>query len=388
MAVDSAGAVYLTGSTGAADFPTTAGAFQTINHGGAYGYVGWNVYVAKIDPTQSGAASLVYSTFLGGSGEDGYVNNILGIRSTPESSPAIAVDAAGNAYVAGSTTSADFPTTTGAFQQTFTPVPGAGTQFGRQGSHGFVAKLNPTGTGLVYSTFLGGNYMDGCGGLAADAAGDVWVTGWTQSTNLPVTAGAVQPRKASGNGGTGGYGGTNDDAFVIELDPTGATEKYGTYWGGSIDDFGMALAMDGSGDVIVAGQSWGTEKYPTTPGAYKTSGNGFLLKLTPSGNAPVAASATAAAFPTTAGALQQTFALVPGVGTTFNQPGGNGSIAEPNPAGTAPADPTFLVGNNMGGRGGLAADAWATGWNQSANPPAAAGRTSRTSAAGTTTMRS
>ena len=383
VAVDSAGAVYLTGSTDAADFPTTAGAFQTVNHGGANGIKGWNAYVAKIDPTRSGAASLVYSTFLGGSSEDGYVTDTMGVAATPESSPAIAVDASGNAYVAGSTTSTDFPTTAGAFQRTFAPVPGASNSYTHLGSHGFVSKLNPTGTALVYSTFLGGNNMDGCGSLAADTAGDVWVTGWTQSTNFPVTAGAVQSATAGAiqSKQTKTH---NDNAFVVELDPTGATEKYGTYWGGSQADYGMGIALDTSGDTIVAGELKGSGTYPTTPGAYQTSGNGFLLKLTPSGSATVAMSTTSAASPTTTGAFQQTFAPVLGAGTQSGQPGGNGFIAGLNSAGTSPADPTLLGGNHMDGRGGLAAgDVWATGWTQPTSLPVTAGALQPHKASGT-----
>ena len=279
VAVDATGAVYLTGTTDAADFPTTAGAFQTVNHAQTNGnnYGGWTSYVAKVNPTQSGAASLVYSTFLGGSGYDGYVTD-ASANSTQSSGPSIAVNAAGNAYVTGSTTSADFPVTAGAFQTTYTPVPSYGLNANNQFGHAYVTEFSPDGSRLVFSTLLGGSGGDWGVGLAVDAAGDVWVTGATRSTNFPVTAGAIQAHKASGNDGAGL---PIANAFVVELDPTGATEKYGTFWGGTADDFGMGIGLDGSGDVIVAGQISGSGTYPTTAKAYQKSGSGFLLKFHP-----------------------------------------------------------------------------------------------------------
>ena len=278
VAVDAAGAVYLTGSTDAADFPITAGAFQTVNHGGANGHTngGWTSYVAKVDPAQSGAASLVYATFLGGSGYDGYVTDAAAL-STQSSGSAIAVDAAGHAYVTGSTTSADFPVTAGAFQTTYTSVPSYGLNANLQFGHAYVTELSPDGGHLVFSTLLGGSGGDWGGGIAVDAAGNVWVTGATRSADFPVTAGAIQPQKTSGNHGTLPIA----NAFVVELDPTGSQEQYGTFWGGTADNFGMGIGLDGSGDVIVAGLISGSGTYPTTHGAYQKSGSGFLLTFHP-----------------------------------------------------------------------------------------------------------
>ena len=282
VAVDAAGNVYLTGTTDAADFPTTAGAFQTVNRAGTHPtnsyHVAWTTYVAKVDPTQSGAASLAYSTFLGGSGYDGYVT-IVGAISSQSSSPAIAVNAAGNAYVTGATTSADFPVTVGAFQTTYTPVPTYGRNASSQGGHAYVTELSTDGGHLVFSTLLGGSGWDWGEGITVDAAGNVWVTGATRSSDFPVTAGAIQGHKTSGYDGNSSLPIAN--AFVVELDPTGSTEKYGTFWGGTGDDFGMGIGLDGSGDVIAAGLLTGTGKYPTTAKAYQKSGGGFLLKFHP-----------------------------------------------------------------------------------------------------------
>jgi hypothetical protein len=156
------------------------GAFQTTS-------IGVNeAFVAKIDPSQAGAASLVYSTFLGGSGVDG-----------GDIAFGIAVDGSGNAYVTGATGSTDFPT--------LKPLQGT---YGGGDSDAFVTKLNPTGTALVYSTYLGGSADDGGMAIAVDSAGNAYVTGGTASTNFP-TANAFQ-RTKSGKTGI-------DDAFVTKL---------------------------------------------------------------------------------------------------------------------------------------------------------------------------
>src|SRR5438876_7867478 len=168
IAVDAAGNAYVTGGA-SPDFPTTPGAFQPSSPGGAF--------VTKLNPTGSG---LVYSTFLGSSGEG----------------EGIAVDAAGNAYVTGVTDSTDFPTTPGAFQTAL-----GGDQ------DGFVTKLNPTGSALLYSTYLGGSAADRGLRLAVDVAGNAYVTGSTTSTNFPTTLGAFQTAFAGGS--------FPGDAFVI-----------------------------------------------------------------------------------------------------------------------------------------------------------------------------
>src|SRR5580698_802770 len=158
IVVDGAGDAYVTGQTSSSNFPATAGAFQTTLRGPS------NAFMTKLDST---GTALIYSTYLGGSGTDG------GSR--------IAIDTGGNAYVAGTTSSANFPVTPGAFQSSY-----------GGGGDAFVAKLNPAGSALAYSTYLGGSSTDGGGGITVDSAGNAYVVGWTESTDFLVTAGAFQ----------------------------------------------------------------------------------------------------------------------------------------------------------------------------------------------------
>jgi hypothetical protein len=235
IAVNAAGDAYVTGTTYSTDFPITAAAFQPT---GSY-----DAFVTKLNPEGSG---LLYSTYLGGSSYD-YGNGI-------------AADAAGNAYVTGYTYSPDFPTTAGAFQTTY------------HGSYdAFVSKLNPAGTGLFYSTYLGGSNTDAGQGIAVDAAGDAYVTGYTASTNFPTTAEAFQTTNQS-----------SYDAFVTKLNPAGSDVLYSTYLGGSGNDFGYGIAVDAAGAAYVAGVTNSTN-FPTTLGAFQTTNQGsydaFVTKL-------------------------------------------------------------------------------------------------------------
>ena len=173
---------------------------------------------------------LSYSTYLGGkSGDDGY---------------GIAVDSAGNAYIIGDTISNNFPT-----KNPLQPRLGSQQQY-----DAFVAKLNPTGTALVYSTYLGGNGFDRGEGIAVDSAGNAYVTGATYSTDFP-TKNAFQ----SANGGTGNLG----DVFMTKLNATGSALLYSTYLGGSGRDEGHAIALDGSGNAYVTGHT-ASGNFPTT----------------------------------------------------------------------------------------------------------------------------
>src|SRR5262249_39046954 len=156
----------------------------------------------------------IYSTYLGGS------------RS--ESGSAIAVDAFGSAYVTGFTDSPDFPTTPGAFDRTLDG-----------GEDAFVTKLDPSGSTLVYSTFLGGTRIDSASDIAVDATGSVYVTGATSSTDFPTSGGAFRT-----NGGA--Y-----DAFVTKLNPEGTTLAYSTYLGGTLDDRGRGIVVDTIGAAYV-----------------------------------------------------------------------------------------------------------------------------------------
>lgn len=171
IAIDPAGRVYAVGTTASANFPTSALAFDE-----SLGSTD-DAFVAKLDLSAGGASSLVYSTLLGGSGNE---------SSFAQSG--IAVDAAGNAYVAGRTNSTDFPVTAGAYHTTC-----ATCADGWYNEHIFVAKLDPTGSSLLYSTYFGGSGRDNPGAIAIDAAGDIYFTGVAWSPDFPTTPGTVQP---------------------------------------------------------------------------------------------------------------------------------------------------------------------------------------------------
>jgi hypothetical protein len=245
IAVGAGGAAYVTGQTSASDFPTTPGAFKRTLGGGQH------AFVTRLNGSGS---SLDYSTYVGGNGFD------LG--------SGIAVDAGGNAYITGQTTSSNFPITPGAFNPTSGFVANA-----------FVSKLNPAGSALVYSTFLGKG--DGHGS-AVDAAGNAYVTGHTDSATFPTTPGAF--RRTFG----GDRFGRGDDAFVTRLNSTGSGLLYSTYLGGSAFDVGNGIAVDGSGNAYVVGQT-GSADFPTTAGALQRTFGGFfdafVAKLNPNGSA-------------------------------------------------------------------------------------------------------
>ena len=351
IAADSSGNAYVTGYTFSEDFPTTSGAFQTFNDGST------NVFVTKLD---SGGNALLYSTYLGAGGDDhgngiavdssgdayvtGYTAN-SGSRfpttsgafqntssavenafvtklgsggdalvystylggSVHDTGYGIAVDSSGNAYVTGDTDSSNFPTTSGAFQTALVGTDNA-----------FVTELDSGGDALVYSTYLGGSSTDYGQGIALDSSGNAYVTGYTDSTNFPVTTGAYQTT----------YGGGTDNAFVTAFNSSGNALIYSTYLGGSGTDYGYGIAVDSSGNAYVTGATSSTN-FPTTAGAYQTtSGGAFVTKLhsgghalvystyldaggrgiavDSSGNAYVTGGA-GSGFPTTSGAYQTTF---------------------------------------------------------------------------------
>lgn len=210
-----------------------------------------------IDPT------ITYSTYLGtnSTSQLGNFSNANGI----------AVDASGDAYITGSTTFSDFPTTAGAFQTTLKNA----------NSVAFVAKLNPTGSALVYSTYIGGNggtfLGDVPSAIALDSNGDAYITGRTASTDYPTTAGAPQ---RTNNGTDQGV------SFVTKLNPTGTGLVYSTFLGGSGangGDQGNAIAVDTSGVAHVVGTTGSTD-FPTTAGAFQTT-----FKATQGGSAFVTA---------------------------------------------------------------------------------------------------
>jgi uncharacterized protein (TIGR03437 family) len=284
VATDSAGNVYIAGIVNTNQLPVTSGAVQT-NYAGGSGstFLYGDAFVAKFSPT----GAILFVTYLGGSGDDGAAS--------------IAVDAAGNVYVAGFTTSSDFPVTPGVLQHTYGGAGGNGCKpFG----DAFVAKINSTGTQLLYSTYLGGTMDDAAGAIVVDAAGNAYVTGATLSTNFPLHA----PLQSSmhGAGGepgnpdcNGGPVGDSGDAFVAKLNPTATALVFSTYLGGSQDDAGIAIALDPSLNIYVAGATLSPD-FPTSQGAFQTvnhgtdpqnvfqnSGDAFVAKLNSSGSALV-----------------------------------------------------------------------------------------------------
>jgi hypothetical protein len=260
IAVDSDGNAYVTGYAGSTGFPTTSGAFQGTSSGG------FDAFVARLNPAGS---ALVYSTYLGGSGDDG--------------GGSIAVDASGNAYVTGSTSSTDFPTAAGAFQTT------CAGGFSSSCGDAFVTKLNPDGSGLIYSTYLGGSSFDGGTGIAVDSSGSAYVTGSTNSSNFPTALGAFQA--SFGGGPIDPIYGPPNDAFLTKLDPAGSALIYSTYLGGDgkENDLGGEIAVDSGGNAYVVGSTNSTN-FPTTAGAFQPVFAGglwdaFVTKLDSTGSA-------------------------------------------------------------------------------------------------------
>src|SRR6266480_1519865 len=248
IAADGAGNAYVTGETLSTVFPgASSSTIQSSNGGGI------DAFVAKFN---AGGTALVYSTYLGGSSDD------LGFG--------IAVDAAGNAYVTGETGSTDFH---GASSSMIQSSNGGGFD-------AFVAKFNAGGTALVYSTYLGGSGDEVGQGIAVDAAGHAYVTGFTVSTNFPTTAGAFQIDNAG-----------SADAFVTKLNPAGSAPLvYSTYLGGSDPDVGQGIAVDAAGNAYVTGNTVSTN-FPTTAGVFQIDNAGgadaFVTKLNPAGAAPL-----------------------------------------------------------------------------------------------------
>ena len=214
VAADASGNWYIAGytsSSGAGVFPTTAGAYQTANAGNT------DVFVRKLS---NDGATIIYSTLIGGGGQD--------------TATGIGVDANGIAYISGNTQSANFPTSNALIGSNPGNLPG------------FVTALKADGSGLVYSTYLGGNASTSVNGIAVDAAGDAYVTGTTAATNLPTNAGAFQTTTAA----------LQHSAFVFQFLPSGA-RGFGTYivddYLGFGADYGNAIAIDDEGNSYIVG---------------------------------------------------------------------------------------------------------------------------------------
>jgi hypothetical protein len=338
IALDQAGNIYLTGWTDSTGFPTagsggTESGFSTVLAGAT------DAFVVKLNAS---GTELLYSTFIGGADEE---FEIVGL----------AIDAAGSAYITGSSKSKDYPTTPGAFQTTH----GGGTV------DAVVTKLSPSGSALEYSTFLGGTGLEGGQIIALDDSGNAYLTGFTGSQNFPVTPGAFQQTYAGGA-----------EAFVTKLAADGGSLVYSTYLGGQADEMPTAgLALDALGSAYVMGTT-NSPNFPVTPGAFQTVLNGpsdaFVVKLTPSGRALeystflggsgpeegrsvivgsggeayVAGLTVSPDFPTTPGAFQ---AVQRGAGDVF--------VAKLSPLGTSLSYSSYLGGTGLDITRGFGLDA-------------------------------
>jgi Tol biopolymer transport system component len=271
IAVDASGNAYIVGQTNSANFPTTSGAYDQSGSLNSLGNP--DIFVAKFNTSVSGAASLVYSTYIGGTATDFGTD--------------IAVDSTGNAYIVGHTDSDGralpspnppakaFPTTSDAFQPTIATNGGFAT------IDSFIVKLNSSGSGLLYSSFLGGSSSDEGQAIALDANQNVYVAGTTLSSDFPGTSGSYQPARQ----------GSSLDVFVSKIDVSQGTNALlqSTYLGGGGLERPFGLALDFSG-VYLTGVTTSGEIYPpnamfpngqpnpsaqpgfpTTPGAFDSS---------------------------------------------------------------------------------------------------------------------
>lgn len=248
ITVDVNGNIYVTGYTESRyDFPTTIGAYQSTGKGLT------DVFVSKLAPNGLGSADLVYSTYIGASNED-YGSGI-------------AVDGSGIIYITGNTLSTYYPMTLGGYQTS-----------GKGGSDAFISKINPNGGGnadLLYSTCIGGSSNDFGRGIEIDTSGNLYITGYTSSTDFPIISGAFQTTNKGGS-----------DAFITKITPNGGSTAdllYSTYIGGSNYDYGHGIVLDDEMSVYITGYTNSTN-FPTTNEAYQTTKDGyndvFVSKLT------------------------------------------------------------------------------------------------------------
>lgn len=234
IALDAANNVYVTGETKSANFPTSSNPFQKAYKGAM------DAFVTRLTPD----GAMIYSSFLGGGNDDG--------------GHGIAVDGTGSAYITGETYSDNFPTSSRAFQKTQAAY-----------SDAFITKVNPTGTALLYSTYLGGNGHDQGNAIAVDSSGNAYIAGKTDSTNLPLVR-AFQARKKG-----------LADAFAAKLNPGGSSLMFSTYLGGDGEDKGEGLALGPRGLVYVSGRT-ASGNFPVK-NPYQTALKGtldaFVVKL-------------------------------------------------------------------------------------------------------------
>ncbi|HEY7124507.1 MAG TPA: SBBP repeat-containing protein [Ktedonobacterales bacterium] len=327
ITVDSAGSAYVTGWTSSLDFPVVNALQPT------YGGSSQDSFVAKINPS---GTVLVYSTYLGGNSNDG--------------PGGIGVDSAGDAYLSGWTASRNFPIKN-ALMPVFTGS-----------ADGYLTKLTPTGNDLLFSTFLGGNGQNIPTGLAVDSTGNAYVTGWTNSTDFPL----VTPVQTCG---------TSVDPFLLKMNPSGSALLYSTCFGGSDEDFSLAIGIDSSGDAYITGYTFSPDfplknaLFPTFPSNTSPS-DGFVAKFTAAGNALVYSTFLGGSLGGSGSAIAADSAgnayVVGGTYTpdfpTKNaiQPtyagSGDAYITKINPTGSALVYSTFLGGSNQDVGSGVAVD--------------------------------
>ncbi len=245
IAVDSQGNAYVTGTTSSPAF-AKAGAFQATIKGAN------DAFVTKVSPD---GGSVIHSTFIGGTQTTAGFGHDHGRD--------IWVDGSGNVIVAGTTDSADFPVVAG----------GAQTTYGGGFADGFVLKLNAAGNALLFSTYVGGAETDEIHGVGVDGTGAIYVAGITNSTNFPVVAAYQSTLKGT------------RDAFVVKLNASATTRVYSTYLGGSQEDFAFDIAVDTAGNAFVAGEAQSAD-FPVASAyqsVKNSAGDAFLSKFLPGG---------------------------------------------------------------------------------------------------------
>lgn len=245
ITVDKENNVYVTGLAGSTDFPITQGSLQPSSGGTAF--------VSKLNSSGNG---VIYSTYIGG-------------KNSGATSSSIVVDDAENVYITGNAGDG-FPTTVGAFQKSCGGFLDA-----------FVAVINPKGNSLLYSTYLGGSNQDSGSSIAVDLANNIYVTGFTNSTNFP-TLNAFQPNNL---GGMNEFGLLGQDAFVTKINQSGNV-VYSTYLGGNGADEGRGIAVNSSGEACVVGATT-SKNFPTAnplQSAFIGNLNVFVTKLTSTGS--------------------------------------------------------------------------------------------------------
>ncbi len=322
----SAGEAYVTGYTFSANFPVTANGYQQVNH--ATANVAANAFVTKLNATGTG---LVSSTYIGGTGRTINGNGDLDVSDNGDDGIGVTLDASGDAYVVGISSSTDFPTSTGAYQKTNKAAANLATNV-------FVSKLDPTLSTLMYSTYVGGSGIqspttgdNGLGdfgtGIAIDTTGNAYITGATESRDFPVTSDAFQsgPRSAQ----------IVDSGFFTEVNSNGSALQYSTYLGGSgagtyggteysffEGDFFYDIALDGSANAYLTGYAYSYD-FPVTKNALQTvnnagggpGGNSFIAKFGATAGVTFLPTTTTLSSTTAGANITFTAAVKPATGT-------------------------------------------------------------------------